>query len=102
MKNRSFGERRSELRQKVAWKLKARSVSFAGSPPLKEEVLLGHIEDIASGGICVRFDRAIEPASVVRCEIFAMRSLPGIPTILEVRWAEPRPKGVIVGLRFLV
>jgi hypothetical protein len=64
----------------------------------------GEVSDIGSGGLCLVTTEKTEPATAMRCEIFAPHVPVGIPTLLQVRWIQENPGGRMytVGLQFVV
>ena len=97
-------ERRSEVRRPVAWKLEGRGISSIDPRSPAGEVVHGRIQNINRGGLCLLTERPVEKSSVLQCKIFPSGLHVGIPTVMEVRWMQPNPKGrgVRLGLRFLI
>jgi hypothetical protein len=66
--------------------------------------LLGDTENIARGGLCVISDSPIPSNSVLRCEVVVPGSSVGVPTLMQVRWAEKTvdDRRFRIGLQFLL
>ena len=101
-------ERRLHRRYAVAWGLKGKMLSAldeTGAAAARTSAeIRGEISDIGSGGLCLVTTEKTEPASAMRCEIFAPHVPVGIPTLLQVRWVHENPGGRMytLGLQFVV
>jgi hypothetical protein len=70
----------------------------------KTNSIVGHIQNVSAGGICLMTSRPVEKASVLRCEIAVGDSELKIPTLMRVCWTGIQandPNGYLAGLRFL-
>lgn len=74
------------------------------SETAKVPVLSGRIQNLSEGGICLITSKAVEPQSVLRCEIVSEGLPVGVPTLMEVRWAKKQNGGsgvYVCGLQYL-
>jgi hypothetical protein len=80
------------------------SLPAAGSESAVEapHTIRGHVQNISAGGLCISSPSPIEVADPFRCEIRGSTLPIGIPTILQVRWAQPESDGYLIGLQFLL
>jgi hypothetical protein len=101
-------ERRLHRRYAVAWGLKGKVLSAldesGGTAPRPQSDIRGEISDIGGGGLCLVTSEKTDPATAMRCEIFAPHVPVGIPTLLQVRWVHENPGGRMytLGLQFVV
>jgi len=104
MKLRTARAKRLHARFRFAAQLEVRQLSEADKPRLSGGVLRGKIENISTGGVCVRAKQPLELSHLVRCEL----RLPGVPAripfLAQVRWSEKRSGAspYRVGLQFVV
>ena len=67
--------------------------------------LVGRIQNISPGGICMLTEQPVPPGSLFYCEL-SMRDLPvSIPTLFQWRWtSKQNNEGVryLTGLRFVL
>jgi hypothetical protein len=74
-------------------------------PPLPTaRHISGEVADIGVGGLCLLTADRTEIAGPLRCEILAPQMPVGIPTLMQVRWADASADGHMyrVGMQFLV
>lgn len=101
-------ERRLYRRYPVAWGLKGKLLApIANETPLDSVVdssFRGEVSDIGGGGLCLVTNERAEPATAIRCEIFAPHVPVGIPTLLQVRWVREAANGRVytLGMQFVV
>ncbi len=87
-----------------ATELEASQLSPAGKPQPSAKLLRAKIENISTGGLCIRAPRPLESAGLVRCEL----RLPGVPVriplLAKVCWSEKRTgtNQYRIGLQFVV
>jgi hypothetical protein len=75
----------------------------AAQRPMAQEIY-GEVADISEGGLCLLTVDAANVSEPVRCVIRLPQIPAGIPTLLQVRWAQRDGLGPTyrVGLQFLV
>jgi hypothetical protein len=101
-------ERRLHRRYVVAWGLKGRVLKAMEEDGVIHErartELRGEISDIGAGGLCLVTSEKTEPATAMRCEIFAPHVPVGIPTLMQVRWVQESTSGRMytLGMQFVV
>jgi len=101
MKRGRRREQRHHQRFPLKTTLRGRTLPPLGIPPGEgESAFSGQIQNIGAGGICFLSDRSIPVASVVRCEIVVPKTSAGIPTLMQVRWADAASN--TIGLQFLL
>jgi PilZ domain len=96
--------KRVHSRFPFATELEASQLSPAGKPRPSAKLLRARIENISTGGLCIRAPRPLESAALVRCGL----RLPGIPVsiplLAKVCWTEKRAgtNQYRIGLQFVV
>ena len=104
MKLRTARAKRLHARFRFAAQLEVRQLSEADKPRVSGGVLRGKIENISTGGVCVRAKQPLELSHLVRCEL----RLPGVPAripfLAQVLWSEKRSGAnpYRVGLQFVI
>jgi hypothetical protein len=98
-------ERRHHPRFRRSLALRWRPLPSLGVPPEEAKTaVLGRIENISQGGLCLLSKRSIPQSSLVRCEIAVPGTRVAVPTLTQVRWtrrASPN-HGYKIGLQFLL
>jgi hypothetical protein len=97
-------ERRSFARYPASIELRASLLTRVEVSGGAELSILGNTDNISRGGVCVISDRTIPCNSVLRCEMVVPGSSVGVPTLMQVRWAEKGQdeRRYRVGLQFLL
>lgn len=68
-------------------------------------MIVGRVQNMSQGGLCVITPRALPTASVVRCEIAIGEAPIKIGTLGQIRWTEKQklhPDEYLSGLSFLL
>jgi hypothetical protein len=71
----------------------------------RRATVVGRIQNMSQGGLCVITPRALAESSVLRCEIAIAEAPVKIGTLVQVRWTEKQklnPDEFISGLSFLL
>lgn len=73
-------------------------------PGKRTRNIRARITDLSTGGLCALMERPPRPPALLRCEIPFARGRARIPTLAEVAWIEPSPRGrrCHVGLKFII
>ncbi len=68
-------------------------------------VVVGRVQNVSQGGLCVMSPHPMRPSSLVRCDIGLSESPITIPTLMEVRWTQKQKlqaESYLSGLQFLL
>jgi len=96
--------KRLHARFSFAGQLDASQLSLPGKPGGHGGVLHSKVENISTGGVCIRTKKPLKTSGLVRCEL----QLPGIPVRIpilgQVRWIEKRSGAnpYRVGLQYII
>ena len=69
-----------------------------------QRTVLGRLQNLSRGGLCISTEECLDGASMIVCEIVVPELPVPIPVITNVRWSEQRVNGAhgqFYGLQFL-
>jgi hypothetical protein len=101
-------DKRQHDRYPVSLELEGKALNAVESPRFARRAtpqeIHGEVSDISHGGLCLLTVDAANVSEPVRCVIRLPQVPAGIPTLLQVRWAQRDDLGPTyrVGLQFLV
>jgi hypothetical protein len=76
--------------------------------PLKSGISLGkpvvgRVQNVSQGGLCLMSRQPLVRSSVIRCDIGVSEIPVGIPTLMQVRWTQKlQSDSYVTGLQFLL
>lgn len=71
----------------------------------RRQAVIGRIQNMSQGGLCVITPRALPESAIVRCEIAIAEAPIKIGTLGQIRWTEKQklhPDEYLSGLSFLL
>ena len=98
-------ERRIHERFTVESEIRGHELRLLGFPEKRKKTIRGLVEDISSGGLCVRTSAPLTVSFPIRCELPFSKVPVSVPLILKVRWTQktsPKAQQYRSGLQFLV
>jgi hypothetical protein len=67
--------------------------------------VLGRVQNVSKGGICLLSHQPIPHSALLRCEVVVAEVPVGIPTLMQVRWTRKQnlqTESYLSGLQFLL
>lgn len=85
--------------------LQAHKARPIGSALKKDNAIVGRVQNVSKGGLCLISPQPMAESSVVRCEICVSEVPVSIPTLMLVRWTRKQnlqAEIYLTGLQFLL
>lgn len=105
MKRASAQDRRRYPRFPEVLEVQARELPPVGAYDKSKAPILGRIQNVSRGGICLWSRQPVVLSSLLRCEI-AVSELPvAVPSLLKVCWTHRQkiePDSYLSGLQFVI
>jgi hypothetical protein len=98
-------DRRQYPRFPQLLELQAREVQPLGSEVEREKSVVGRVQNVSKGGLCLVSPRPMARSCLVRCEIRVSEIPVSIPTLMQVRWTRRKSRQAdtyLIGLQFLL
>jgi hypothetical protein len=97
-------EKRRERRYPFSCDIEAQEMPPSGLSKDRMAPIRGTVFDISSGGLSFLTDHAVQPSTVMRCEIRIYDLPVAIPVLSQARWIQENPGGGTfrIGLQFLI
>lgn len=105
MKRIAERDRRQYPRFPQLLELQAREVQPIGSGIEREKAVVGRVQNVSKGGLCLVSPQSIARSCLVRCEISVSEIPVSIPTLMQVRWTRKQSLHAdtyLTGLQFLL
>jgi hypothetical protein len=98
-------DRRQYPRFPQLLELRAREVQPLGSGIEPEKAVVGRVQNVSKGGLCLVSPQPMARSCLVRCEISVSEIPVSIPTLMQVRWTRKKSLQAdtyLTGLQFLL
>jgi hypothetical protein len=98
-------DRRQHPRFPQLLELQAREVQTVGSRSEIEKAVIGRVQNVSRGGICLVSPQPMAQSCLVRCEIGVSEIPVSIPTLMQVRWTRKQSLQAdtyVTGLQFVL
>jgi hypothetical protein len=98
-------DRRQYPRFPQLLELQAREVRPLGSGIEREKAVVGRVQNVSKGGLCLIGPQPLARSCLVRCEIGVPELPVSIPTLMQVRWTRKQSLQAdtyLTGLQFLL
>ncbi|MFZ0864923.1 MAG: PilZ domain-containing protein [Candidatus Sulfotelmatobacter sp.] len=98
-------DRRQYPRFPQLLELQAREVQPLGSGIEREKAVVGRVQNVSKGGLCLIGPQPLARSCLVRCEIGVPELPVSIPTLMQVRWTRKQSLQAdtyLTGLQFLL
>lgn len=105
MKRIEERDRRQYPRFPQLLELQAHKAQPFGAILKKDNAIVGRVQNVSKGGLCLISPRPMAGLSVVRCEICVSEIPVSIPTLMLVRWTRKQnlqAEIYLTGLQFLL
>ena len=105
MKRIAERDRRQYPRFPQLLELQAREVHTLGSRSEIEKAVVGRVQNVSRGGICLVSPQPMAQSCLVRCEIGVSEIPVSIPTLMQVRWTRKQSLQAdtyVTGLQFVL
>lgn len=98
-------DRRKHPRFPQLLELQAREAQPLGSEIEREKAVVGRVQNVSKGGLCLVSPQPMARSCVVHCEISVAEVPVSIPTLMQVRWTRKKSRQAdtyLTGLQFLL
>jgi hypothetical protein len=98
-------DRRQHPRFPQLFELQAREVRPLRFGIETEKQVVGRVQNVSKGGLCLISPQPLPRSGLVRCEIGVSDVPVGIPTLMQVRWTRKQnlqADAYVTGLQFLL
>jgi hypothetical protein len=98
-------DRREYPRFPQLLELQAREVLPLGSGIKSEKAVVGRVQNVSKGGLCLVSPQPMARSGLVRCEIGVLEIPISIPTLMQIRWTRKQSlqtETYVTGLQFLL
>lgn len=98
-------DRRQYPRFPQLLELQAREAQPLGSGIEKEKAVVGRVQNVSTGGLCLVSPQPMARSCLLRCEISVSEIPVRIPTLMQVRWTRKQSLQAdtyVTGLQFLL
>jgi hypothetical protein len=98
-------DRRQSPRFPELLELQARQVQSFGAEIDKNKAVVGRVQNVSKGGVCLISSHPMVQSCLMRCEIGVSEIAVSIPTLMQVRWTRKQSlqdDTYISGLQFLL
>lgn len=105
MKTAAERDRRRHPRFPQILELKAREAPALPSGSVPGPTVLGRVQNVSKGGMCLMSPQPVSRSAVLRCEIVVSDLAVGVPTLMQVRWTRKqnlKTESYLSGLQFLI
>ena len=98
-------DRRQYPRFPQLLELQAREVQPLGSEVEREKSVVGRVQNVSKGGLCLVSPQPMARSGLLRCEIGVLEIPVSIPTLMQIRWTRKQSlqtETYVTGLQFLL